>query len=85
MDTIERCRPGDSGNTGTMSLSLSATSGSFVNTIPTSQLVDTSGTFNHDDDDNTDELAVFSFSIGENDIYFIEVKSVVTVVKFQKI
>ena len=51
----------DSGNTGTMSLSLSATSGSFVNTIPTSQLVDTSETFNHDDDDNTDELAVFSF------------------------
>ena len=62
----------DSGNTGTMSLSLSATSGSFVNTIPTSQLVDTSETFNHDDDDSTDELAVFSFSIGENDIYFTE-------------
>ena len=36
-------------------------SGSFVNTIPTSQLVDTSETFNHDDDDSTDELAVFSF------------------------
>ena len=63
-----------------MSLSLSATSGSFVNTIPTSQLVDTSETFNHDDDDSTDELAVFSFSIGENDIYFTESNSVVTVV-----